>query len=78
MKNVEITAISDRILIIQDPKLPLQEKEPQIGVVYSIGPGCCREGLEVKEGDRVVFGRGAHAERGDYKIIREEQLYAVI
>ena len=72
------TAISDRILIIQDQKLPFQEKEPQTGIIFSIGSGCTKEGKSVKEGDRVVFSKGNHPEQGEYKIIREEQLYAQI
>lgn len=73
---MEITAISDRILIIEDPKLASQVKPPNTGTIYSIGNGCSREGLEIKEGDKVVFKNGNHPEQGEYKIIREEQLYA--
>lgn len=73
---MEFTAVSDRILIIQDPKIALHDNPPQTGTIHSIGPSCNKEGKQVKEGDHVVFSRGNHPEQGDHIVIRETQLYA--
>lgn len=75
---MSFTAISDRILIIQDPNLALYEKPVFTGKIHSIGDSCVREGKQVKEGDHIVFSKGNHPQQGEYLVIREEQIYAKI
>lgn len=75
---MDFKAISDRILIIQDEMLPMQETPPQTGIIFSIGGNCSQEGLSVKEGERVLFAKGGHPKQGEYLVIRETQLYAVL
>ncbi len=68
--------------------LPDTAKEkPQKGTVVTVGPGRTlddgsRSGLEVKEGDTVLFGRYSGTEitidGEDYLIMKESELLAVL
>ena len=61
-------------------------EKPSEGVVIAVGPGKVVDGslrpLDVKVGDRVVFGKFSGSEvkvdGEDYVIMREEEIFAVI
>lgn len=61
-------------------------EKPSEGVVVAVGPGKVVDGslrpLDVKAGDRVLFGKytgsEVKADGEDYVIMREEEIFAVI
>ena len=61
-------------------------EKPSEGVVVAVGPGKVVDGslrpLDVKAGDRVLFGKYTGSEvkvdGEDYVIMREEEIFAVI
>ena len=61
-------------------------EKPSEGVVVAVGPGKSKHGevrpLDVKVGDRVLFGKFSGSEvkvdGEDYVIMREEEIFAVI
>ena len=61
-------------------------EKPSEGVVIAVGPGKVVDGslrpLDVKAGDRVLFGKYTGSEvkvdGEDYVIMREEEIFAVI
>ena len=62
------------------------DEKPSEGVVVAVGPGKVVDGslrpLDVKAGDRVLFGKYTGSEvkvdGEDYVIMREEEIFAVI
>jgi Co-chaperonin GroES (HSP10) len=64
--------------------IPDSAKEKgQIGLVIEVGPGRLHDGqfipLQVKKGDRVMFGKYAGTDAGqDMMIIREEEILGIL
>lgn len=93
---MNIQPLSDKILVEPTEKeektasgivLPDSAKEsPQIGKVLAVGKGKIVEGklipLEVKTGDKVIFGKYGgdeiKIEGKEYKLIKEEDILGVI
>ncbi len=89
---MNIKPLADRVLI--EPKeaetktagglyIPDNAKEkPQEGVVLAVGPGKKDEPMEVKVGDKVLYGKyaGTEVNVGDktYMIMRQSDILAVI
>ena len=91
-KNLKITPLHDRV-IIEPAKaeektaggiiIPDTAKEkPQRGIVLAAGPGKKDEPVTVKAGDTVLYGKYAgteiQVEGGDYLIMRESDILAII
>lgn len=90
--NMNIKPLADRVLV--EPKeaetktagglyIPDNAKEkPQEGVVLAVGPGKKDEPMEVKVGDKVLYGKyaGTEVNAGDktYMIMRQSDILAVI
>ena len=89
---MNIKPLADRVLI--EPReaetktagglyIPDNAKEkPQEGVVLAVGPGKKDEPMEVKVGDKVLYGKyaGTEVNVGDktYMIMRQSDILAVI
>ncbi len=87
-----IKPLADRVLV--EPKaaetktaggliIPDNAKEkPQEGTVLAVGPGKKDEPMEVKVGDKVLYGKYAgteiNAEGKSYMIMRQSDILAVI
>ena len=79
---MNLRPLHDRVIVKR------QEKETTTagGVVVAVGPGKSKHGevrpLDVKVGDRVLFGKFSGSEvkvdGEDYVIMREEEIFAVI
>jgi chaperonin GroES len=92
MGKLNIKPLADRVVIEPSQAeektsggiiIPDTAKEkPQKGVVVSVGPGKKDEPMTVKEGDLVLYGKYAGTEisieGGDYLIMRESDIVAVI
>jgi chaperonin GroES len=91
-KNLNITPLHDRV-IIEPAKaeektaggiiIPDTAKEkPQRGTVVAAGPGKKDEPVTVKVGDTVLYGKYAgteiQVEGGDYLIMRESDILAIV
>lgn len=92
MANVNIKPLADRVLI--EP-LAAEEKtaggiiipdsaqeKPQQGVVVAAGSGKADEPMELKVGDKVLYGKYAGTELkhegGDYLMMRQSDVLAII
>ena len=89
---MNIKPLADRVLV--EPKeaetktasglfIPDNAKEkPQEGTVLAVGPGKKDEPMEVKVGDKVLYGKYAgteiHSEGNVYMILRQSDILAVI
>lgn len=92
MINIKIKPLSDRVLIkpnIAESKttsgiiIPDTAKEkPQQGTVVAVGIGKKNEPLNVKTGDKVLYGKYSGTELKhegeDYMIMRESDILAII
>ena len=91
-KKLNVTPLHDRV-IIEPAKaeektaggiiIPDTAKEkPQRGVVIAAGPGKKDEPVTVKAGDTVLYGKYAgteiQVEGGDYLIMRESDILAIV
>lgn len=94
MKNtkINIRPLGDRVVV--QPKasedktdsgiyIPdTAQKKPHTGSVISVGPGRVENGhgvrMSVKTGDRVMYDDVSGAEYGDYLILREDDILAVL
>lgn len=91
-KKLNVTPLHDRV-IIEPAKaeektaggiiIPDTAKEkPQRGVVLAAGPGKKDEPVTVKAGDTVLYGKYAgteiQVEGGDYLIMRESDILAIV
>ena len=96
-KNVNITPLHDRVIVKPAPAeektaggiiIPDTAKEkPQEGEVVSVGKGKINEEgkvrpLDVKEGDRILFGKYSGTEikldGEDFIIMREEEVLGIL
>lgn len=92
MSNIKIKPLADRVLIkpdIAESKtvsgiiIPDTAKEkPQQGFVVAVGIGKKNEPLNVKTGDKVLYGKYSGTELKhegeDYMIMRESDILAII
>lgn len=96
LDHASVQCVGDRILVRRDEKedtsrggiaLPEAAKQkPSKGTIVSVGPGKIldsgiRKEPQVKEGDRVLFGRWSGTEHPDDEMlvfIREDDIQAVI
>ena len=92
MSEVKIKPLADRVLV--EPQaaeektasgiiIPDSAKEkPQRGTVVAAGPGTKDEKMEVKVGDKVLYGKYSGTdvtiEGKDYLIVRESDILAII
>jgi len=89
---MKIKPLADRVLI--EPK-PAEEKtasglfipetakeKPLEGTVIAVGPGTKEVDMEVKAGDKVLYGKYAgteiHSNGKDYIIMRQSDILAII
>jgi chaperonin GroES len=91
-KKLNVTPLHDRVIIkpaAAEEKtssglfIPDTAKEkPQRGVVIAAGPGKKDEPVTVKAGDTVLYGKYAgteiQVEGGDYLIMRESDILAIV
>ncbi len=91
-KKLSITPLHDRVII--KPAAPetvtkggiiipdTAQEKPQRGVVIAAGPGKKDEPVTVKAGDTVLYGKYAgteiQVEGGDYLIMRESDILAIV
>lgn len=87
-----IKPLSDRVLIVPAPAeektagglfIPDTAKEkPLVGKVVAVGPGTAEVKMEVKEGDKVLYGKYAgteiHFDGEDYLIMKQSDILAVL
>lgn len=89
---MNIKPLADRVLV--EPKaaetktasglfIPDTAKEkPQEGIVLAVGPGKKDEPMEVKEGDKVLYGKYAgtevNSDGNTYLIMRQSDILATI
>lgn len=90
--DVKVQPLADRVLVEAAPAeektafgiiIPDTAKEkPQRGTIVAVGPGKKDEPLTVKVGDTVLYGKYSGTELtvegGEYLIMRESDIYAVI
>ena len=89
---MKIKPLADRVLV--EPK-PAEEKtasglfipdtakeKPLEGTVIAVGPGTKEVDMEVKAGDKVLYGKYAgteiHSDGKDYIIMRQSDILAII
>ncbi len=63
--------------------IPETSKEkPQIGLVLAVGPGTNKEKMEIKEGDKIYYGKYSGQEiiidNEEYLIIRQSDAFCII
>ncbi len=89
---MKIQPLSDRVLIEPNPAeektasglyIPDTAKEkPLAGTVVAVGPGTSEVKMEVKVGDKVLYGKYAGTEvtvdGKDYLIMRQSDIFAII
>ncbi len=87
-----IKPLSDRVLILPAAAeektagglfIPDTAKEkPLMGKVVAVGPGTAEVKMEVKEGDKVLYGKYAgteiHFDGEDYLIMKQSDLLAIL
>jgi chaperonin GroES len=92
MSKVKIRPLSDRVLVEPAPAesktakgiiIPDTAKEkPQEGTVIAVGPGKKDEPMEVKVGDKVLYGKYGGTEitidGTIYLIMRGSDIYAIV
>lgn len=92
MSQVNIKPLGDRVLVKADDAeqttasgiiIPDTAKEkPQRGTVIAVGTGKKDEPLNVKPGDKVLYGKYAGTELAfegtDYLIMREADIFAIV
>lgn len=89
---MKVKPLSDRVLIEPNPAeektagglfIPDTAKEkPLAGKVIAVGPGTSEVTMEVKTGDKVLYGKYAgteiNIEGKDYLIMRQSDILAII
>ena len=84
---MNLRPLHDRVIVKrQEKETTTAAEKPSEGVVVAVGPGKSKHGevrpLDVKVGDRVLFGKFSGSEvkvdGEDYVIMREEEIFAVI
>ncbi|MBQ4279255.1 MAG: co-chaperone GroES [Rikenellaceae bacterium] len=89
---MKVKPLSDRVLIEPNPAeektasglyIPDTAKEkPLAGTVVAVGPGTSEVKMEVKVGDKVLYGKYAGTEitvdGKDYLIMRQSDVFAII
>ena len=89
---MKVKPLSDRVLIEPNPAeektasglyIPDTAKEkPLAGTVVAVGPGTSEVKMEVKVGDKVLYGKYAGTEitvdGKDYLIMRQRDVFAII
>jgi chaperonin GroES len=92
MGNVKIKPLADRVLIqpmeaeektASGIIIPDTAKEkPQKGTVVAVGPGTKDEKMDLKAGDKVLYGKYSGTEieidDNDYLIMRQSDILAII
>jgi chaperonin GroES len=92
MSEVKIKPLADRVLVKPQAAeektasgiiIPDSAKEkPQRGTVVAIGPGTKDDKMEVKVGDKILYGKYAGTEltidSTDYLIMRQSDILAVV
>jgi len=92
LTEVKVLPLADRVLVEPAPAeektafgiiIPDTAKEkPQRGTIIAVGPGKKDEPMTVKVGDTVLYGKYSGTELtvdgGEYLIMRESDIYAVI
>jgi len=92
MKKINIKPLADRVVIepmaaetktVSGIYIPDSAKEkPQQGKVVAVGKGTKDEDMTVKVGDTVLYGKFSGTELklngGDYLIMRESDIFAII
>ncbi len=92
MVEVKIKPLADRVLVQPDPAetktasgiiIPDTAKEkPQKGTIIAVGKGKKDEPMNLKEGDRVLYGKYSGTELKwegeEYLIMRESDVIAII
>lgn len=87
-----IKPLSDRVLIVPAPAeektagglfIPDTAKEkPLMGKVVAVGPGTSDVTMEVKEGDKVLYGKYAgtelHYEGETYLMMKQSDILAIV
>ena len=87
-----IKPLSDRVLIVPAPAeektagglfIPDTAKEkPLVGKVVAVGPGTAEVKMELKEGDKVLYGKYAgteiHFDGEDYLIMKQSDILAIM
>ena len=87
-----IKPLSDRVLIVPAPAeektagglfIPDTAKEkPLVGKVVAVGPGTAEVKMELKEGDKVLYGKYAgteiHFDGEDYLIMKQSDILAIL
>lgn len=88
----KIKPLGDRVVVQPEEQedqtesglyIPESAKEkPQMGSVISVGPGRVENGhrieMNVSEGDRVLYGKYAGTEYGEYLIMRESDILGIL
>ena len=89
---MNVKPLSDRVLIKPHPAeektagglfIPDTAKEkPLMGTVVAVGPGTADVKMEVKEGNKVLYGKYAgteiHIDGEDYLIMKQSDILAVV
>ncbi len=92
MGNVKIKPLADRVLVqpmeaeektASGIIIPDTAKEkPQKGTVVAVGPGTKDEKMDLKAGDKVLYGKYSGTEieidDNDYLIMRQSDILAII
>lgn len=92
MANINVKPLADRVLIepVEAEEktasgiiIPDSAKEkPQKGVVVAAGPGMKDEKMEVKVGDKVIYGKYTGTELNidgnDYLIMKQSEILAIV
>ena len=92
MADVKIKPLGDRVLVEPSSAeektaggliIPDTAKEkPQQGKVVAVGPGTADQKMTLKVGDTVLYGKYSGTEinyqGGDYLIMKESDIYAII
>ncbi|HHJ10725.1 MAG TPA: co-chaperone GroES [Bacteroidetes bacterium] len=92
MKKVNIKPLGDRVVVFPEPAeektstgiiIPDTAKEkPQRGTVVAVGSGTESEKMEVKAGDKVLYGKYSGTEINidgeDYLILRQSDILAIV
>ncbi len=90
--SINIKPLADRVLIEPAPAetttasgiiIPdTAQEKPQKGTVVAVGPGTKDVNMEVKVGDTVLYGKYSgtelEVEGGDYLIMREADIFAIV
>lgn len=92
MSKINVKPLADRVIVkpavaeemtASGLIIPDTAKEkPQEGMVVAVGPGKKDEPMNVKEGDKVLYGKYGGTEiqinGEEYLIMRESDIYAIV